>query len=54
MQGATGEPLGGFAARGYRDGCLGCGRGGKAENLEKRGCGKKTEAKSKAPHANPA
>jgi hypothetical protein len=28
--------------------------GGKAENLEKRGCGEKMEEKSEAPHAKPA
>ncbi len=28
MQGATGEPSAGFAAREYRASCLDCGRGG--------------------------
>ena len=47
MQGATDEPLGGFAARGCRDACLNWGRGGKAERLEKRACRKEMEKKSK-------
>ena len=45
MQGATDEPLGGFAARGCRDACLNWGRGGKTEHVEKRGCRKKVNKK---------
>jgi hypothetical protein len=48
MQGATGEPLGVFAARGRRVACFNWGRGGKAEHLEKSECRKKMDEKSKS------